>query len=124
MKENGMKMSCHIFRNKSVDLKISYSEFGVTLLEDTIYELLMINLENGKLLIAEIYRSPNSSAEFFTEKLTQYRVLAAEKHLHALMGGDLNINLLERSNSTMNFKNLIKSYGFTKNSYSCNKGVK
>lgn len=110
-----------------MDLKISYSELGVTLLEDTIYEcceLLMINLENGKLLIAGIYRSPNSSAEFFTEKLTQYKVLAAEKHLHALMGGDLNINLLKRSNSTTNFKNLIKSYGFTKNSYSCNKGVK
>lgn len=38
----------------------------------------MINLENGKLLIAGIYRSPKNRAEFFTEKLTQYRVLAAE----------------------------------------------
>lgn len=63
-----------ISQNKSVDLKISYPDFGVTLSEDKIYGCCEIlnHLENGKHLIAGIFRCPNSSAELFTEKLTQY----------------------------------------------------
>lgn len=61
-----------IFWSKSVDLKISLPEFGVTLSEDKIYECCeaLIHLEIGKFFIAG--RSPDSSAELFTEKMSQY----------------------------------------------------
>lgn len=59
-----------IFRSEFVDLKISYPELGVTLSEDKINECCeaLIHLENGKILIAGIYRSPDSSAEFCSLK--------------------------------------------------------
>lgn len=59
-----------ISQNKSVDLKIGYPDFGVTLSEDKIYGCceILIHLENRKRLKAGIFRRLNSSAELFTEK--------------------------------------------------------
>lgn len=106
-----------MFQNKSVDLK-SVTRISVWHSQRTKYTSVVrhwstFNSCCGQLLIAGIYRRSDSRATLFTENLTQYfEKIKLLKSTSTPIAGDFNLNLLEGSNSTINFKNLFKSYRF------------
>ena len=94
--------------NPRTDLKLK-------LWENHTFEISIIEIGNAdrNLLIASIYRSPNSpTSNFFTLIETLLDISIKEKK-HLIVAGDFNIDILKNNSATQDFTTILSTSNFT-----------
>jgi hypothetical protein len=78
------------------------------------FEHLLINVKgstaNSKVTVGVLYRPPNSKInDWFENFQTLHQSLCSSKTSDFILGGDFNINLLQKNNSSTTFSNILSS---------------
>ena len=75
------------------------------------FEHLLINVTgttpNSKVIVGVLYRPPNSNPDWFEQFQLLHHSLLSTKNSNFILGGDLNISLLQKSNLSTTFTNLL-----------------
>lgn len=103
--QRGGGVAIYVERGRTYDLVPDFCK--VT--ED--YEILTLRYSTE--FITVVYRPPRGNVQIFFSFLESYLDYMSVNNFNIICGGDLNINILENTSDTANFKRILSSTGFT-----------
>ena len=103
-----------IFLHKDNNFIYSTIDFS-NICESEIFEIAGIKIQNFKLIIISLYRTPSSSISAFLDKLEQcHNILKKYSNYKFVIVGDLNVDVLrEKSSIFKDFNNMLISLNLT-----------
>ena len=110
--KNGGGSSIFIKNNIQYTIR---ADLKLRLWEDLTFEISVIEtrITDGKLIIASIYRSPNSDASKFSTLLETLLDISIKENKYLIIAGDFNIDVLKNSPATQDFITILSTSNVT-----------